>query len=63
MAADKGAPSLKVQRHPVTTPAGQVEHQVILVISEPDEDGAVRGFPLGYEHHAARFLPDQFADE
>lgn len=53
---------VKIARHPVTRPNGAVEHQLILVVSEPDEDGAVRGFPLGFEHHAARFLPEQFAD-
>jgi hypothetical protein len=31
------------------------------VVSDPDEDGAVRAWPLGYEDQAARILPDQFA--
>lgn len=56
------APTPKVRRHPVTQPSGHVDHQLVLVVSDPDEDGAVIGFPLGYEHQAARFLPHQFAD-
>jgi len=43
-----------VMRYPVTQPAGHVQHQLILVTGV-DEDGAIRGVPLGYEHEAARF--------
>lgn len=49
-----------VRRYPVTMPAGDVRHQLILVTGA-DDDGAIRGVPLGYEHEAARFRPDDLA--
>lgn len=47
----------KVRRYKVTDAAGRERHQVILVTGLGDE-GTVRGVPLGYEHEAARFRPD-----
>jgi hypothetical protein len=61
------APALakgQVARYPVEDPhSGGVRHQLVLVVSDPDPDdgGAVRAWPLGYEDQAARILPDQFA--
>jgi len=53
----------KILRHPVTDPAGRVSYQLILIVTEPDEAGAVRGVPLAYEHETAQFQPHQFAAE
>jgi hypothetical protein len=52
----------QVARYPVQQTAdGSVRNQLFLVVTDPDEDGAVRAWPLGYEDQAARILPDQFA--
>ena len=54
----------QVARYPVEQAHdGSVRHQLVLVVSDPDPDdgGAVRAWPLGYEDQAARILPDQFA--
>lgn len=51
-----------VRRYPVRKANGKTVHQIVLVVSDPDENGAVRGFPIGFEEHAGRFLPGAFAD-
>lgn len=61
--ADESAAILKgqIHRYPVTQPDGNTKCQLVLITSAPDENGAVRGVPLGYEDDAALFQPHQFA--
>lgn len=51
----------EVHRHAVKQPDGSEKHQFLLILTDPDpdDDGTVRAWPLGYEHDAARFHPHQ----
>lgn len=51
-----------IKRYPVSQPDGSNRHQLILVTGVED-DGAVRGVPIGYADQAAHFPPDAFADD
>lgn len=60
VAPDVSHPAGSVHRYPVDQPDGSTRHQLILVTGH-DDDGKVRGVPLGYEDTAAAFNPDQLA--
>lgn len=61
---DTGTPKIHrgaVHRYPVKQPdGGRPRHQLVLIVTDPDETGAVRGWPLGYEEHAGHFRPEDF---
>lgn len=52
----------EVKRYPVLQPGGHTDYQLVLIVSGPDEHGAVRGLPLAYERETGQFRPQDFED-
>lgn len=51
----------QIKLYPVDQPAGGSRDQLILIVADPDDNGNVRGIPLGYADEAASLPVDSFA--